>query len=231
MQTAQHFYITTLPALGELGSATPMGLADLIEHVAEHRRWREQVEALVLLDDLLQRESLLAGEIEEVEPAVLSEQQVRGEAPLPEMLASPTDGDQASALEVDVLWESYFRYAHEVGRSQGSRFLVQWVEFEVTLRNALATARARRLGIEETAYLVATDLSVSDEDLSPVLSEWETATTPLMGLRVVIRARWSWIDRHDAWFSFSVDELLAYAARVMLLEQWRRSAEQQELAA
>ena len=47
----------------------------------------------------------------------------------------------------------------------------------------------------------------------------------------MIRARWAWIERHDAWFSFSVDELLAYAARVMLLEQWRRSAEEDEAAA
>jgi hypothetical protein len=102
------------------------------------------------------------------------------------------------------------------------------VEFEVAVRNALAAARARRLGLEESDYQVAADLAHSDEDLSPVLGEWEAAPTPLAGLRVVIRARWSWLDRHDAWFSFSVDELLAYAARVMLLEQWRRTEEKEE---
>ena len=95
MRIARHFYITTLPALGELGGAVPMGLADLIEHVGEHRQLREQVEAVVLLDDLMQRESLLAGEVEEVEPAVLSQQQARGEAPLPEALAPPPGGEPA----------------------------------------------------------------------------------------------------------------------------------------
>ena len=94
MQTARHFYITTLPALGGLGSDPPMGLADLIEHVGEHKPWREQVEAIVLLDDLFQRESLLAGEIEEVEPAVLSVQQARGEAPLPDLLVPAVEHDQ-----------------------------------------------------------------------------------------------------------------------------------------
>lgn len=44
----------------------------------------------------------------------------------------------------------------------------------------------------------------------------------------MIRARWAWIERHDAWFSFAVDEMLAYAARVMLLEQWRRTEENKE---
>lgn len=231
MQTARHFYITTLPALGGLGSDPPMGLVDLIEHVGEYKQWREQVEAIVLLDDLFQRESLLAGEIEDVEPAVLAVQQARGEAPLPDLLFSAVEHDQTAAIEADLLWEKYFRYAHALGRSKGGRFLVRWVEFEVTLRNALATARSRRLGLEETGYLIAADLIDQGEDLSPVLSEWEAAPTPLAGLRVVIRAHWAWIEQHDAWFSFSVDELLAYAARVMLLEQWRRSAEKEEVAA
>ena len=231
MKSARHFYITTLPALGDLGSSPSMGLADLLEHVEENRPWRELLDALVLLDDLLQREALLAGETDEVEPAVLSLQQAQGEAPLPETLDLPADADQTTALETDLLWERYFRYAHGLAHSRGSRFLADWVEFEVALRNALAAARARRLGLEESDYQVAADLIHSDEDLSPVLSEWEAAPTPLAGLRAVIRARWSWLDGHDAWFSFSVDELLAYAARVMLLEQWRRTEEKEEVKA
>jgi hypothetical protein len=231
MKSARHFYITTLPALGELGSTTPMGLADLLEHIEENRQWREQLEALVLLDDLLQRESFLAGETDEVEPAVLSVQQARGEAPLPEALDLPAPVDSTTALQSDLFWERYFGHAHHVARSHGSRFLVAWVEFEVALRNALAAARARRLGLDESDYQVAADLAGSDEDLSAVLTEWEAAPTPLAGLRVVIRARWSWLDRHDAWFSFSVDELLAYAARVMLLEQWRRTEEKEAVKA
>lgn len=231
MKLTRHFYITTLPALGDLGSSPSMGLADLLEHVEENRQWREQLEALVLLDDLLQREALLAGETDEVEPSVLSLEQVRSEAPLPEALDAPAAADQTTPLKADLLWERYFRYAHDLARSRGSRFLAQWVEFEVALRNALAAARARRLGLAESDYQVAADLANPDEDLSPLLSEWEAAPTPLAGLRVVIRARWSWLDRHDAWFSFSVDELLAYAARVMLLQQWRRTEGREEVQA
>ncbi len=222
-----------------------MGLADLLEHVEENRRWREQLEALVLSDDLLQREALLAGETDEVEPAVLTLPQVQGEAPLPESLAAAADADhedqedQATALEADLLWERYFRYVHRLARSRKSRFLVQWVESEIALRNALAAARAKRLGLDESDYQIATDLAPTglaptdwagtDEDLAPVLTDWEAAPTPLAGLQVVIRARWAWLDRHDAWFSFSVDELLAYAARVILLEQWSRTEEKEDV--
>jgi hypothetical protein len=134
-------------------------------------------------------------------------------------------------MATDLLWETYFRYAHALGRSERSRFLVQWVEFEIALRNALATARARRLGLVEGDYLVAADLAAGDEDASAVVDEWAAAPTPLAGLRAVIRGRWSWVHHHDGWFTFSVDELLAYAVRVMLLEQWRRSAAEEEEAA
>ncbi|MBM4090003.1 MAG: hypothetical protein FJ276_11380 [Planctomycetes bacterium] len=230
MPIDRHFLITSLPAIGELGSAPPMGIADLVEHVAGNKPWRSLVEAIVLLDDLLQREALLSGEIEDADPAILSVQQARGEAPLPDMLVAVDEQDTPAVIEADLLWERYFRYAHELGGSQGALFLVRWVEYEVSLRNALAAARARRLGLEERGYQVALDLVSSTEDLSPVLSEWEAAATPLAGLRVAIRARWSWIDQHDAWFSFSVDELLAYAARIMLLEQWRRSADKEDVA-
>lgn len=228
MRSARHYYIATLPALGELGSSPPMGLADLLEHVEENGAWHEQLEAVLLLDDLLQREAVLSGETDEVQPVVLSIEQARGQAPFPEALESLTVSDQTNALQSDLLWERYFRYVYQLAHSRGSRFLVQWVEFEVAMRNALAATRCRLLGLEESDYQLATDLAHSDEDLSASLSEWEAAPTPLDGLRIVIRARWSWLDRHDAWYSFSVDELLAYANRVMLLEQWLRTEKKEE---
>ena len=91
--------------------------------------------------------------------------------------------------------------------------------------------RAGRLGLVEADYLVADDLADDEEDTSLVVDEWAAAPTPLAGLQAVIRGRWSWVDDHDDWFSFSIDEVLAYAIRVMLLEQWRRSTTEEEEAA
>jgi hypothetical protein len=228
MLTEQYYYISTLPMLGELGSTPAMGLADLVEHVSEQPRWRKLINAVVLLDDLQQRESFLSGELEEVEPAVLTLQQVRNQAPLPEFLVTPEDQEQHVGVEVDVLWRNYFHHVAALGRSEKVAFLVKWAAFEVGLRNALATARAKRLGLNEASYLVATDLMADDEDWSAVLATWEAAADPLAGLRAVIRARWDWVARHEAWFAFTVDELLVYVVRVMLLEQWRRLSERDE---
>lgn len=227
MQTDQFYYLTTLPALGELGSTPSMGLADLVEHVRDHKQWSKLLGVLVLLDDLQQREAFLAGELDEVEPSVLTVGQARNEAPLPEELFKDQEPPEVT-IETDMLWADYFRYADRVARQHGSAFLKKWIAFEVALRNTLAAARAKRLGIDEAGYLVASELADTDEDFSEALAEWESAPTPLAGLHAVVRARWEWLRRHEVWFTFSADELLVYAARIMLLEQWRRSADQDE---
>lgn len=224
----EHFMITTLPQIVELGESPPMGLDDLLEHVQDHRKWREQIEAILLRDDLIQREAVMAGEIGGFEPTVLTTAQGHGDAPLPEVLFELA-GETSATSPVDRLWEGYFRYAHALGRSYGSSFLVHWVEHEVAMRNALAQARAKRLGLEEAGYLVATDLSADTEDFTHLIREWEGAPTPLVGLRIILRARWDWIERYDAWFTFSQDEILAYAVRIMLLKQWRRTASEEEV--
>jgi hypothetical protein len=86
------------------------------------------------------------------------------------------------------------------------------------------TARAKRLGLDENEYLVATDLSLSVEEVAGLVSEWSAAATPLAGQQVLLRGRWAWLAENDAWFSFRDDELAAYAARLMLLRQWERIA-------
>lgn len=227
MKSDRCYYIPALSTLGELGTTPPTDPVWLLEHLAPIPAAREVVEALFLFDDLLQRDTFLAGEAQTVQPVVLTVAQARNEAPLPPHLAVPTESGSLVS-RVDGLWEAAFRHADRVARRQGSAFLRQWVAFEVALRNAVAAARAKRLELEEAQYLVAADLADPRADFSSVLNEWSAAATPLAGLQVLIRARWAWLDEHDAWFSFGDDELAAYAARLMLLQQWKRVADEDE---
>ncbi len=220
----RYYYLASLPALGALGTEPAMGFAELMEHLADSRGRHELVGSLFLLDDLLQREAFLAGELPEVDPAVLTVQQARNESPLPEYLAGDTEAEQKGRMgpAADRLWDAYFHYAAGLARRLPNRFLAAWVGYEVTLRNALAAARAKRLGLEEADYLVARDLASADVDLAGVVTEWASSATPLAGQQVLLRARWAWLAENDAWFSFRDDELAVYAARLMLLGQWER---------
>ena len=220
-----YYYLASLPALGELGSEPSMGFAELLEHLEHDRRRHELVGSLFLLDDLLQREAFLAGELAEVDPAVLGIQQVRNESPLPEFLAPAAEAVESPRLgTADRLWEAYFHYVAGVAQRLACRFLVALVGYEVALRNALVTARAKRLGLDEADYVVAVDLALADDEVTAAVSGWTSAATPLAGQQALLRARWDWLTAHDAWFAFNDDELAVYAARLMLLHQWQRVA-------
>ena len=231
MGTGNYYRISALPALGDLGAPPPMRPADLREHVRGAARPLALVDAILLGDDLLQREALLAGEIQEVSPAVLSPAQVRSAEPLPAFLAT----EETARIPCDTVWAAYFRHAAAVAARCASVFLANWTAHEVALRNALAAARAAALGLDPQDYLVTpekekgpgplTALGVLDPflfDFSDLIGEWASAPDPLAGLKVLDRARWAWLLEHDAWFSFGDEELAAYAAKLMLLVRWHR---------
>jgi len=216
-----YYLVSALPSLPDLGSVPPLSLAALREHVIHAAAARTLVDAILLGDDLLQRDAALAGEIQEVEPALLTPAQVRDDEPLPPYLAPAEDGG-TTRIASDAVWEAYFRHAAAVARQRGSRFLTAWVGHEVALRNALAAARAKTLDLDPAGYLVAPELGDTDEDVTALLGDWSGAENPLEGIRILDAARWQWLDGHDAWFSFGDDELAAYAAKLMLLVRWHR---------
>lgn len=217
-----YFLLSALPSLGELGSVPPISPAALLEKSAEcGSTATAQLHMLFLSADLLQREAYLAGEIKEVEGLYLTVQQIRNEAPLPAFLEPSREEQEASGrLPVDHIWEAYFRETARFSR-KGS-FLALWVGYEVALRNALATARAKALNLDPADWLVAPDLAAENLDFSSVMSEWSNAGTPAAGLKVLDTARWQWTAAHDDWFAFSDDEVTSYGAKLMLLERWHR---------
>ena len=222
----KHFYLLTyLPSMATLGERPPLEARALCEQLDDAPRARTLVETILLSDDLLQRDALLSGETEDVTPAVLSEEQLRGDLPLPDELIPPVDA--TPKIPGDAVWSMYFLDADRVAKAEGSAFLKAWVGFEVALRNELVETRARALEIEPTDYLVAPELGRTDQDLGPVLNEWTAASNPLAAQRVLDRARWVWLDENGPYFTFGDDELAVYAARLLLVERWHRLTEEE----
>ncbi|MDY6912912.1 MAG: DUF2764 family protein [Planctomycetota bacterium] len=220
-----YYLMTALPALGELGSPPPLSAAELLAHVRPNGGAADLVEAVLLSDDLIQREAFLAGEVEQVSPAVLTVAQAKNDQPLPDFLVSDLDESHVG-IAVDRLWAAYYHHAASIASRCSSRFLTEWLGYEVSLRNALAVARAKALDIDPVGYTVAAELG-GEYDFSVLLAEWAAASNPLAGLRVLDKARWRWLTENDAWFTFADDELVAYAVKLMLLCRWRRLTEPQ----
>ncbi len=221
----QNYYLlSALPDPGPFGSEPPLAPGELLEALSVNPGAWELARALFLSDDLLQREAVVTGEIDAPEPIVLSVEQVRDEAELPEALLAQVS-QTPRRVAADALWEAYFRYVADLADRTGGAFLRRWVGFEVGLRNALATARARALDLEAAEYTLADDLAEDDAMVGAAVSEWSQASDPLAATRALDRARYAWLDANDDWFAFSDDELTAYAAKLMVLSRWQRLTE------
>ena len=220
-----YYLITSLPPLGKPGEEVPLGYSQLLEHVGPSPKAHEIISLIFLSDDLLQRQGLLSGEISQFQSLVLTDSQMRNEAPLPDFLQAGKEQKTLKPDPADAIWEAYWRHTAKIAAQEPDSLLVKWVGFEVAFRNALAIRRSQALGLQETDYTLAEDLAAENLDFTAVLNEWASAPDPLAGLRVLDKARFDWLDRNDNWFSFSDDELTAYALRLMLLTRWRRITE------
>jgi len=213
-----HFLLSFLPSLPELGGRPLVTPAELRELARGDGIAAGVVDAVLLEADLLARESALAVEADRPEGVVLSNEQVRGEAPLPE----PLDADPATRrVPADAVWEAYYRHAARVAARGGGAFLRAWVGFSVALRNGIARERARTLELDPAEYLVAEDLA-DHTDVTDIVTAWAAAPDPLRALRAMDEARLAWADDRAGYFSFALDEVAAYAARLLLVTRWDR---------
>ena len=224
----RNFYLLCLlPDLTPLGSVPPINKQDLLAVVTESGGPTDVVRALLLSDDLLQREAVLAGEVglDHADLTVLSLQEATDEQSLARFLGpEQEDEPQASTILIaaDRVWRRYFHHAAKIARMTHTHFLATWVGFEVGLRNAMAKARAEALELDPGRYMVATELADPEILFDSILAEWTAASNPLKGLVVLDRARWNWVTEHERWYSFTDDEVAAYTSKLMLLNRWHR---------
>jgi hypothetical protein len=218
--TGTYFLTTALPTLGEPGSRPPLTLLELAGWLGDSTA-APLVTLVLLWDDLIQREAFLAGTLADPGPVLLTQGQVQGQEPLPDFLARDPEV-RHRAVASDGVQAAYFAHVAAEAERRRSIFLAAWVAEEVGLRNAVAAARARALGFSPSHFQVLSGLGRPSGAYDALIAAWEAAPNPLAGHHVLLRARWAWLLEHDAWFSFSTDELVAYAVRLSMLHRWYR---------
>jgi len=230
MMSRQHrfdYLLSLLPALEPIGSMPPISKQELLHQVTQAHGPVQAVEAILLSDDLIQRQALLSQEKnpEELDLVILPTAVGQDEPALPDYLVPEAhrEDQEDVRLAIDNVWAHYFRHTAAVAKKTRNRFLSAWVGFEVGLRNALAVARAQTLELDADAYLVCPELSVA-RDHNTLLSGWMNAPDPLSAMEFLDKIRWDWLEEHERWYSFKADELEVYAARLVLLHRWRRVA-------
>lgn len=224
MAALNYFSLTALPALDPPGAVPPLAREALAEG-APPGRPLALVRVVLLADDLLRREAALAGELDDPDPVILTPEQAVGEAPLPSAIAPRSEAESRATVPADAVWHAYFHHADRTARRLKSPLLGEWLGYEVALRNGLAAARAKALGLEAGRYVVAKELERESGVVDGAVALWAAATDPLSGARALIGARWRWIEQQEPWFSFRDDEFVAYAVKLVLLHRWHRTGD------
>ncbi|MCF8054427.1 MAG: DUF2764 domain-containing protein [Deltaproteobacteria bacterium] len=122
----------------------------------------------------------------------------------------------------DRLWELYYGYALEIGERYGSRFIAEFLGWEVGLRCALVTQRVRERGGDSNNHTIMPFFSSGD--FSSILSQIKTKSNPLDAEKMLDEERLRQIHLSEGFSEFSVDALLAYLSRAAIFARWERIA-------
>ena len=93
-----------------------------------------------------------------------------------------------------------------------------WKEWEKTLRNTLAAARAAKLGKDQAPYLNKS--GSADAQMRSAVQEAVKTENQLKAEEIIDKLRWSFFDELSATHSFDFNVALSYLLKLKILERW-----------
>lgn len=123
----------------------------------------------------------------------------------------------------DRLWELYYKEALETAEKNRGRFLLDYLSWDLQLRNHLAAQRAKDRGTQVEEATLLRD-QTRFYDFGPVLAQVKSQKHPLQAERVLDEERLRHIYRTEGTSPFTRDALLAYLARSVIYSRWEKMA-------
>ena len=93
-----------------------------------------------------------------------------------------------------------------------------WKNWEETLMNALAAARASKLGKDQSPYLNKS--GSADTQMRSAVQEAIKTENQQKAEEIIDRLRWSFLDELSATHSFDFNVALSYLLKLKILERW-----------
>ena len=216
--------MTLLPALPDEPQPSPIPLEEAISLVGQELDGRQlQAEdALLQVLDCKNLEAMLQGRDWFDKRSPRSKEQLRDRTDLPpymeEFVVRREAGTISGPYAFDDLWRGYFQNLYETGARTHSRFLTESAIWETEVRNGLARQRATELGWEAEARLL--DPLHGGPAVQDLMMQIKEAATPLAKQRVADQARLTAMDEMGGQGPFSLDAVLRYLAKVIVLDRW-----------
>jgi len=103
---------------------------------------------------------------------------------------------------------------YQIKKSAG----IYWKNWEDTLLNYLAAARAAKLGKDQTPYLSKS--GSADSLMKSAVQEAVKAENQQKAEEVIDKLRWAFLDELSATHSFDFNVALSYLLKLKILERW-----------
>jgi len=221
---AYEYLLTTLPPLpDEPGSPLPISAKALWEIVKlEEGDVSEVAEFLLASLDIRNLEFLERGKESAVEEAIAPAEDLRGRKNLPHWMKLELSAirDIDRPYRFDRLWEGYFEQLLVFLEERGAEELHEWTRWEIGLRNALVTHRARKMGIPADAYSIAEDLGINPVEYHSIfteLKEIETEGDPFAEDRFIASAMLRRLAAATPEYAFDFNEIIGYVIKFIIL--------------
>lgn len=218
--------IPPLPAL--LGEKLPLPFPQISNLARRHVEPEDAplLEILFLEIDVANFENIHQGRSIFIEGGSLTQEEIERKRNLPlffQIFLEEKDRGIRRPYLFDGLWECYFQYAYRLAQEKNCQFLVDYLSWEISLRNRLAAVRAKERGLLEVEdYLILPQ--VGSQDLSDITSQIRSQKDPLMAERLIDEERLKAIFHCEGGDPFSINAVLAILARARLLSRWEKMA-------
>ena len=123
----------------------------------------------------------------------------------------------------DRLWDLCYRAILKTAGDAGCRYLLDYIPWEIELRNRLTALRLRETGENPVEHAVLP--GVRCFDFSTLLSQLEGQKNPLAAERYLDGERLKQIYHCQGHDPFSLDVLLAYVSSALIYGRWERMQE------
>ena len=226
---AYYFLTCLLPPLpSTLGEKLSLPFSELSRMVQRHIQPADDalLKGHLSVIDAANFENLEQGRDLFLEGGALSREDLEARRNLPEFIREFLEEKERGIRRAhlhDRLWELCYGAILALAGSEGCRYLLDYIPWEIELRNRLVALRLRESGgnVDDHAILPG----IRSADFTAMLSQLESQKTPLTAERYLDGERLKQIYHCQGNDPFSLDALLAFVSRAMIYGRWERLQE------
>ena len=153
----------------------------------------------------------------------LTLEEIEGKRNLPSFILTFFEDRDRGVLRgygYDNLWEGYYAYAYSLAEELNCRFLIDYLSWEIGLRNSLVGLRASARGEEAEDYQIM--IRAGGHEFSAIISQLKMQQNPLKAEQFLDDERLKMVFHCEGPDPFSRDAILGTLEKARIYNRWEK---------